>query len=145
MRRLIIVLLVVSGVASFLWFLARTENAELRIGDLDIHARVLRTAAQQADGLSGVSSLPAGDGALFVRQDPDRPPFWMKDMDISIDIIWISPDGSVLDTVREVGPETYPTMFTPPASVGWVLEVAAGTAARYRIGPGTPVSGLPER
>jgi hypothetical protein len=134
-------LLIVSGAVVVLR--TPSETAQIRIGTATVNARVARSPMHQARGLSGTEALEADEGMLFVRTPPDVPHFWMKDMRFDIDIIWIGPDARVLGVVAAVQPDSYPSLFSPPASVGWVLEVPAGVAARHSIATGSSVLGLP--
>ena len=83
-------------------------------------------------GLSGRSNLPDTYGMLFVFDEPSRPGFWMKDMLMPIDIVWLSDTGMVLGIEHSLSPETYqkvpPDVFYPPSPVSYALEVRAGLA-----------------
>jgi len=65
---------------------------------------------------------------LFVFEDNDAYGFWMKDMHLAIDILWLSDSGQIIGIEHSVEPDTYPAVFYAPAPVRHVLEVAAGTA-----------------
>lgn len=89
---------------------------------------IVDTPIKHAQGLSGRTEVPPGYGMLFVFDRADRYGFWMKDMHVSIDIIWLADDGTVLAIDEAVSPETYPTSFYPPRPVRLVLETRAGEA-----------------
>ncbi len=57
---------------------------------------VVTTQAAQAQGLGGRSDVPENYGMLFVFPTDQRVGFWMKDMQVPIDIIWLSDTGAVL-------------------------------------------------
>jgi uncharacterized membrane protein (UPF0127 family) len=86
------------------------------------------TPAAQAQGLGGRSVIPHDYGMLFVFNKPDRYGFWMKDMLVPIDIIWLSDSGAVLGIIGSLSPQTYPRVFYPPEPVRYVLETRAGEA-----------------
>lgn len=90
------------------------------------------TPISHQKGLSGRNNLSDTYGMLFVFDEPSRPGFWMKDMLVSIDIVWLSDSGEVLGIEHSVSPETYqkvpPDVFYPPSSVSYALEVRAGLA-----------------
>jgi uncharacterized protein len=88
-------------------------------------------------GLSGRADIPENYGMLFVFESPGRHGIWMKDMLVSIDIIWLSQDGTVLALIEHVSPATYPEVFYPPSPSHYVLETRAGEAARHGWGIGT--------
>jgi len=89
---------------------------------------VVDTPETRAQGLSGRANVPAGYGMLFVFPEPGRYGFWMKDMRVPIDIIWLADDGTVLGVDEAVSPSTYPDSFYPPQDVRYVLETRAGEA-----------------
>jgi uncharacterized protein len=94
----------------------------------------------RTQGLSGRMSMPENAGLLFVFPEPGSYGFWMKDMLIPIDIIWIDDAGLVVKVDADVDPSTYPTVFHPPLPVRYVLETAAGEAARQGWGAGSRIS-----
>ncbi len=100
---------------------------------------VADTEAAQAHGLGGRASIPHDYGMLFVFAQKSLPGFWMKDMQVPIDIIWLADDGTILGIEAAVDPESYPKVFYPPAPVHYVLETRAGEAARKGWKPGTTI------
>ena len=102
------------------------------------------TPLKRAKGLSGIKSLSATEGMLFLFDKPAIQYFWMKDMLIPIDIIWIS-NGRVVGFVENAQPEpdvpTYKLKKYPsPETVDYVLEAKAGTVRRISLQVGDPVS-----
>ena len=86
------------------------------------------TAEERAQGLSGRADVPSGYGLLFVFPEKGMHGFWMKDMLVPIDMIWLADDGTVLSVDESVSPATYPASFHPPLPVSLVLETRAGEA-----------------
>ncbi len=99
--------------------------------------------AERTQGLSGRKDVPPGSGLLFVFDRPERHGFWMKDMLISIDIIWLADDGTILEIEEAVSPDTYPTPFYPPRPVRYVLETRVGEAKTQGWTVGTRIQ-LPQ-
>lgn len=91
---------------------------------------VMTTDAQHAKGLSGRLSIPENYGMLFVLGSPQKVGFWMKDMNVAIDMIWLADDGTIVGIEEAVSPDTYPTPFYPPVPVRFVLETRAWEAYR---------------
>lgn len=91
---------------------------------------VVSTPAARQQGLSGRKEMPQDYGMLFIFPMPGAHGFWMKDMHVAIDIIWLSDTGSILDIEENVLPDTYPNVFYPPEPVRYVLETRAGEARR---------------
>ncbi len=101
-----------------------------------MHFEVVTSTSSQALGLGGRADVPQDYGMLFVFAKPDRYGFWMKDMLVPIDMIWLSDTGTILSIDSSVAPSTYPKSFYPPVPVRYVLETRAGEAARrgWRVG-----------
>lgn len=100
---------------------------------------VVTTLAAQAQGLGGRTDVPHDYGMLFVFKQDDRYGFWMKDMLVPIDIIWLSDTGAILGTLDSVSPATYPNVFYPPEPVRYVLETRAGEAKLQSWGVGETI------
>jgi uncharacterized membrane protein (UPF0127 family) len=119
-------------------------RARVTIGVHLIDAEVADTPARQQRGLSGRRSLPAGQGMLFVYDEPDLRGFWMPDMHFAIDIVWIRA-GRIVHVESDVphvvsGPLP---VYRPSETADRVLEVAAGTAKRlgWRVGDAVGIEG----
>ena len=97
------------------------------------------TDAARAKGLMFRKKLPEGQGMLFdFKQDQDVA-FWMENTYISLDMIFIRGDGRILRVVENTTPMS--TRQIPSGGpVRGVLEVIAGTAAKYGIKPGDLVA-----
>ena len=105
----------------------------ITLGDTTITADIVDTVPERQKGLSGRTSLDDVHGMLFVFQEDGQHVFWMKDMLISIDIIWLSVDKQVIHIVQNATPESYPELFRPDGAARYVLEVPAGWAERHSV------------
>jgi hypothetical protein len=94
-------------------------------------------------GLMHVRELPPERGMLFVFEAPRRLGFWMKDTYLSLDLVFIGPDGRVLNIAANAKPLSLDPIFSRSEAIA-VLEVLAGTAARIGLRPGDviPISSL---
>jgi uncharacterized protein len=101
------------------------------------------TMLQQARGLSNRPSLGASDGMLFVFSSGSTQSFWMKDMNFPLDIIWISGNtvvGFAQNAPAEPNVLAPSQIFYSPTNTDKVLEVNAGTVAKYNIKVGDAVT-----
>lgn len=94
----------------------------------------------QEKGLGGRATVPENYGMLFVFPNDGRYGFWMKDMIVPIDIIWLSDNGTIVGIDADVATSTYPAVFYPPELVRYVLETRAGEALRQGWSTGTALS-----
>lgn len=110
----------------------------------EIYAEVVDTPQSRAQGLSGRKGLAEDEGMLFVFDHPGKYGFWMKDMLFSIDMVWISVDGTVVHIERNVTPETYskhtpPQTFVNAPDAKYVLELASGVSEKLGVYLGSKV------
>jgi uncharacterized membrane protein (UPF0127 family) len=111
---------------------AVVENDEVhtppyvRINDAVFQVAVADTMALRSRGLSGHPGLGPMEGMLFVFSKPGIQTFWMKDMNFSIDMIWIAKSGEIVHIEPDVPPDTYPETFSSSKDALYVLEVSAG-------------------
>jgi uncharacterized protein len=73
---------------------------------------------------------------LFVFDTDDYHGIWMKDMNYSIDIIWLDSGKTVVYMAEDVSPDTYPEVFRPDVPARYVVELSAGAAHRHGITEG---------
>lgn len=104
-----------------------------------IAVRVADTDNERVLGLSYFAGLPKGQGMLFTFPQMGIYPFWMKDMNFPLDIIWMDDFGKIIDRVINADPSSYPKSFTPKAPARYVLEIPADTADRDGFIIGTTV------
>ncbi len=112
----------------------------LTIGDVELQVAIADEPKERTLGLSGTKELLPGTGMLFVFEGERVHGFWMKDMLFSIDMIWISSDGEVIDVTHSATPESYPQVFSPSAPAQYVLEVPDGFSAKHDIQKGLKIS-----
>lgn len=111
------------------------------IGGIKVRVTTVSNPSDLARGLSGVARLDPDQGMLFLFPTKGFYQFWMKDMLIPLDIIWLR-DNSVADITRDVPPpadlskqENLP-LYSSREAIDSVLEVPAGFADQHglRIG-----------
>ncbi|MEM1309740.1 MAG: DUF192 domain-containing protein [Cyanobacteria bacterium P01_D01_bin.71] len=116
-------------------------TAEVELNDQIIGLEVAKTPQQQATGLMARESLPDDRGMLFPFE-PARPvSFWMKNVLIPLDMVFIQ-NGEIIAISRDVPPcEATPCPTYGPGSqtVDYVLELRGGRAAELGLQTGSPV------
>ncbi len=118
---------------------------QIKIGDKSVTVDVADTEEKRVKGLSGKTTLAEGSGMLFVFDNKKTfPTFWMKDMIIPIDIIWIADDKvAKIDknvSVPTLGtPDNKLTLYHPDKPVDYVLEVNSGFSDKNNIKAGDSV------
>ena len=111
--------------------------ARLTIKEVTVVAEVVSSPQKLYLGLSHRKELPEGSGMLFLLDTEKRHVFCMRDMLISIDIVWIA-GGKVAGLHKQLSPKDK-SSFTSPVPVRLVLEVPGGFVDRHGIKVGDPV------
>jgi uncharacterized membrane protein (UPF0127 family) len=107
-------------------------------GDHNFAIEVATTAREQALGLMFRRSLPENAGMLFVYDPPQPAAMWMKNTLISLDMVFIAPDSTVLRIERNTEP--FSTKVIPSdGPISAVLELNAGQADKIDLKRGDKV------
>ncbi|MFA5128720.1 MAG: DUF192 domain-containing protein [Patescibacteria group bacterium] len=116
------------------------EHGSVIIDDVKVKVEIADEPMEMAKGLSNRKSLDKNHGMLFIFATPGQPAFWMKDMNFSIDIIWIK-NNVVVDIAPNlpVTAAEFLSTYTPREPANYVLEVNAGFAAEHGIKIGDKV------
>lgn len=112
----------------------RNTRPQVIINNTRINVEIADDPTERAQGLSGTPSLADDEGMLFIFNEPAIQSFWMKDMQIPLDMIWIR-DGVVVGISADVpvwenGQITRRSSGEPADTV---LEVNAGWAERNGV------------
>ena len=144
---LVVVVFLVAG-----FFLIKnnsSKNVEVnQIHFVKIAGKILKvdlalTLEEQEQGLSGRNKLREDESMLFVFDYINKHPFWMKDMNFAIDIIWIGENLRVVYIKKNAQPESYPETFLPKQDAKYVLEVLSQFSEKNNLKEGDRVEFLP--
>ncbi len=120
-------------------------SKSVTIGTKAIPVEIANTSVSRAQGLSGRANLDQNGGMLFIFDSKGvEPGFWMKDMLIPLDLIWIA-SGKVVKIDKDVQPPTNGTpdnqlqVYYPGQPIDYVLEVNAGFSDSNHIQVGNRV------
>jgi uncharacterized membrane protein (UPF0127 family) len=109
-------------------------------GGQSIRAEVEMTDLDMQKGMMFRDSLPRGRGMLFIHQTPGLYPYWMFQVKIPLDMIWMDASHRIV----EISPDTPPctTKASLCANYGghqtaqFVLELGGGEAHRLGLSLG---------
>lgn len=122
-----------------------SSKKEVSVSGKKIEVEVADTTAKRSLGLSKRSSLAPDSGMLFIFEKKQViVNFWMKDMEIPLDIIWIS-DGKIVKIDKEVPAQKGVTdnmleIYSSGRPIDYVLEVNAGYTTKNNIKVGDEVN-----
>jgi uncharacterized membrane protein (UPF0127 family) len=96
------------------------------------------TPEAQARGLMFRDALGDFEGMIFPSAAPEPRSFWMKNTPLSLDIIFIGPDGRIINIAANTEPYSLASVSSK-GNASAVLELRAGRSAALGIVPGDKV------
>lgn len=93
------------------------------------------TLEERAKGLMHRERLEENEGMIFIFEKEDFHSFWMKNMVIALDIIWVDKDKRVVYYLENVPPckeESCPSYY-PMRKSKYVIEVISGFIKRENL------------
>ncbi len=106
-----------------------------------IQAEVMMRQDDMARGMMHRSEIPSGRGLLFVFGKPGQNRFWMLNVKVPLDIVWMDRGH----TIVELAANAEPCPELPCRSYGgekesqFILELAGGSIAKYGLQPGQTI------
>jgi uncharacterized membrane protein (UPF0127 family) len=107
-------------------------------GDYPFTVEVVDTPEKRAEGLMFRQSLADDAGMLFDFKEVRDVSFWMRNTFIPLDMIFISPDGTVESVHVNARPHD-PTGIPSGVPVQYVLEIPGGRSVEIGLKPGDKV------
>jgi uncharacterized membrane protein (UPF0127 family) len=115
-----------------------TISVDTPKGPAKFRVEIAADSASQERGLMFRKSLAPDAGMLFDFRQPVMTSFWMKNTPLSLDIIFIRPDGTISSVAANAVP--YSEASIPSSEpIRAVLEIGGGRAATLGISPGEVV------
>lgn len=96
------------------------DIAVVRIGKKTYNCLIAESNEEKEVGLSGVEEMDKNEGCLFVYDEPQHLDFWMKDCDLTLSIIFIDENKTVISNQKGL-PNTED--FISADNAKYVLEV----------------------
>lgn len=99
-------------------------------------SEIAQTPQQRQTGMMYRTDLAVHQAMLFVFSTPEKRVFWMKNVQIPLDMLFFDHRGQLQEIKSNVPPcysETCPTYPTKQANSQYVLEIKGGTAEQYQL------------
>ncbi len=112
--------------------------SQVCLRDTCLNVEVADTEEERSRGLQNRTSLPEGEGMLFVFPSEGIYRFWMKETFISLDMIWLDSQRRIVGIATDVPPcqQDPCPQYGPSAQALYVLEAGAGYAGRLGLKAG---------
>ncbi|USZ69875.1 DUF192 domain-containing protein (plasmid) [Halorussus salilacus] len=109
--------------------------------DATVSLEVANTSDERQEGLMHRQSLPEDHGMVFVYEEAAPRSFWMKNTYVPLDIVFVAPNGSVLN-VEHAEPQPNASdaelqRYRSDGDAKYVVELERGFANETGVEPGT--------
>lgn len=115
---------------------------EVTINQIRIWVEVADSEEKRNLGLAYRSSLGEDQGMLFLMRETSKHGFWMNEMKIPLDVIWVK-SGKIVDITENVLPPTQTNgeivRMNPNAAYDQVIEVNSGFVQKWKVKLGDEV------
>ncbi len=101
--------------------------------DFNITSYVAESVGEKTRGLSVFDSLDYNESMLFVFNNSDFHPFWMKDMNFPIDIIWLNEDKEIVFIKQNAKPKDFPKTYMPTKKNMYTIEFKEGFVSKNNL------------
>jgi uncharacterized membrane protein (UPF0127 family) len=139
-RKIQIITVIILGIIFSLicWLAFKIYEPINKIDQISISRHIWRVEIADNDqerekGLSGWANLDKNTGLLFVFDQEEHHSFWMKDMLLPIDMIFLDKDWRIVLIESNLSPASFPKMFGTAVKSQYVLEVNANEAVSYNL------------
>lgn len=114
------------------------KSPTVTINGYNLQVAVADSREEQEIGLSETESLPQDQGMIFLFEKPGFYFFWMNNMKLPIDIIYIKNDKivTIQTNVQPVKESENPAIYTSTEPSDKVLEIQAGLSEKYNFKKG---------
>ncbi len=113
-------------------------------GGQKIEAEVMMTAIEMQRGMMFRDSLPRGHGMLFIHTKPGNYAYWMYQVKIPLDIIWMDSSRRIVEISANTPPCKARASECPKYGgqeiAQYVLELGGGEAQRLHLTKGGVMS-----
>ena len=138
-----IILIVVFLVAIWIIVARSSRNityTKVKIGNTTITAEIADNSLKMMKGLKGRSFLAENKGMLFPFNKEGYHKFWMMNMSIPIDMIFMNRKKTVVDILRDAQPSGFSfESYTPKKKAMYILEVKANFTKRHNVKLGSKI------
>jgi uncharacterized membrane protein (UPF0127 family) len=124
---------VTSGVKIYETNCGGYKTGEIKIDSKILSVDIADDKCKQDLGLSGRMLIKDDEGMIFIFEKLGNYGFWMKNMNFSLDIIWIDDNFKIVGIEKNLSTSTYPKSFGSKYLAKYVLEVSAGYSIKNNV------------
>ncbi len=111
----------------------RSQSIYVKINKLELKVQLADNFGKRLRGLSDKEKISDREGMFFIFNKPGYYPFWMKDINFPLDIIWFDENLKVIEIKKNLQPNSFPQTYQSAGLAKYVLEINAGLSDQYDI------------
>ncbi len=127
------------------FYYPKTVQSDLTIktdlNEITYHIEIANTPYLRAKGLMYRKSMPKNHGMLFIFEEPQIIPMWMKNTHIPLDMLFVDKNG-IIRHIHENAKPFDETIISSVVPVTFVIELNAGQVKEKNIQITNQVIGL---
>jgi len=129
------------GFFVYLFTYSKTDNFKPNVvlNNKKIYLEIADTQEKQYNGLSFNKKLCSNCGMLFIFNNDSKKAFVMRNMNFSLDIIFIGKDNKIIKIYKNLKPEGNKPKNIYESYGKYVLEVNGGFSDKYKLNIGEKV------
>jgi len=126
----------------FLTGCSTSGNSLACFKDKCFYVEIAKNNKERLRGLMYRQTLPKNKGMLFIFEEEDFYPFWMKNVSFPLDIIWLNTDKEAVFISKNTPPcKKEPCQVIEPGEKArYVLEINAGMSDKMGLSVGDKLS-----
>jgi len=140
----LVFVLIVMVVITLLFFIPLTDNNDKACFEdgYCVNLDIKDTPEERTLGLMFREYLDEKDAMLFIFEHPSEYSFWMKNMQISIDMIFLNENKEIVTIHENVTPciTEECELYLPTSPIIYVIETKAGFSDTHNLEPGQKVT-----
>jgi len=151
MKKVAVTIICILMIFVYQYSQSRAENLKTNdsyfviVKNKKIIVSIARTKPELMKGLMYIDNLPEDKGMIFLFQEPDYKAFWMKNMKIPLDILFIYKDKVVtIDKEVPFCKKDPCPVYESKYKVDKVLELKAGFCKKYNVKTGDKIKLSPD-
>jgi len=140
-RKIILIfsLIFITGLITYSYIKTEKKEAQVYFKDHCFSVELALTPEEKGRGLMHRENLPKDRGMLFIYEKEGEYSFWMKNVLIPLDIIWIDKDKKVVYIAENCRPcpDVPCPSIRPDSPAKYVLEINGGLASEIGLSVGS--------
>jgi len=122
----------------YYFYIFSSNNRKLCINSRCFFVELAVSAAQRETGLMGREFMLADRGMFFIFEEEGEYSFWMKNMKIPLDMVFMDKNLKILSVAKNLEPcrGDFCSLIKAEGKVLYVLEINAGAAEKAGIKKG---------